>query len=45
MKEAVTEIRSHAELKGIELASIRIYHNTMSAPHADNSLVGSFQCN
>ena len=37
----VAEIRSHEELKHIAFTSIQINHNTISAPHTDNNLIGT----
>ena len=37
----VAEVRSHTELKNIAFTSIQINHNTISAPHTDNNLVGT----
>ena len=37
----VDEVRSHPELKDIAFTSIQINHNTISAPHVDNNLVGT----
>ena len=40
IKEFVAEIKSYRDLNDIEFASIQINHNTISAPHTDNRLVG-----
>ncbi len=40
IKEIVSGIQSHDELKGIELTSIQINHNAISAPHTVNIKVG-----
>ena len=37
----VAEVRSHDDLKNIAFTSIQINHNTISAPHTDNNLIGT----
>ncbi len=39
-REIVSELQSHDELRGIELTSIQISHNTISAPRTDSNRVG-----
>ena len=41
IEAVVAEVRSHRELDGIYFTSIQINHNTISAPHTDNDLVGT----
>ncbi len=41
IEAVVAEVRSHKELKGICFTSIQINHNTISAPHTDNNLIGT----
>ncbi len=41
VEAVVAEVRSHKELDGIFFTSIQINHNTISAPHTDNNLVGT----
>ncbi len=40
IKLIVEEVRSHEELRNISFTSIRINHNTISAPHTENNLKG-----
>ena len=37
----VEEVRSHKELRDVCFTSIQINHNTISAPHTDNNLIGT----
>ncbi len=41
IKHIVTEISSHPELCNIPFTSVQINHNTISAPHTDNNLIGT----
>ena len=41
IEAVVAEVRSHKELKDICFTSIHINHNTISAPHTDNNLIGT----
>ena len=40
IKLIVEEVRSHKELRNISFTSIRIAHNTISAPHTGKNLRG-----
>ena len=41
IKEIVEEVRLHPELRDIPFTSIQINHNTISAAHTDNNLIGT----
>ena len=41
IKEIVDEVRLHPELRDIPFTSIQINHNTISAAHTDNNLIGT----
>jgi hypothetical protein len=41
IEAVVEEVRSHRELRDICFTYIQINHNTISAPHTDNNLIGT----
>jgi hypothetical protein len=41
IEAVVEEVRSHRELRDVCFTSIQINHNTISAPHTDNNLIGT----
>ncbi len=41
IEAVVEEVRSHKELRDVCFTSIQINHNTISAPHTDNNLIGT----
>ena len=43
IEAVVSEVRSHEELRNIAFTSIQINHNTISASHTDNNLIGTLR--
>ena len=41
IKQIVDEVHSHEELRNLPFTSIQIIHNTVSASHTDNKLIGT----